>query len=477
MQIVPSTFIALLAIVVLAMRGPQRALWAYFALIPFGAAAAFNLPALGGATIGLKELASVAILALIFLTPGGPNRLAGALRPGQPGFWLLLLMLYAIFSALFLPVVFRGETEVFAISRSANEKGIIAIPLRPTTGNITQLFYMTLAALAFMSLSTLFRANPDTRIALVAVATATSVNFALGWIDVLSAAVGLDMLLDPIRTANYAILAEHRMAGLKRMIGGFPEASAFGAFSLGMFAFWLQYWVTGPRSRLAGIMLLMSAIVLLRSTSSGAYVATVVFLVGFAMTTGLSRTRARVPRRLAMAMFGLVLALWGASLVLFAAYELVDPVTAFFDRAVFDKLETDSGVERMSWNAQAFRNFVDTKLLGAGIGSVRASNWLLAALGSLGLIGTALYLTFLAALGRMPVGPADPATAATVGAFKAACAALFLNALLTGATPNLGVTFFSLAGVCVGLARGAQIAARTPRRTAHRPATGTPHAL
>ncbi|KAF0676933.1 hypothetical protein [Profundibacterium mesophilum] len=455
MQLLPSTVLAVIAIVILALRGPRRGLWAFMALTPFGAAAAFNLPAVGGASIGLKELAVVAIFALVALTPGGPNRLAGSMRPGGPGFALAALLLYAVLVTMFAPTVFRGETEVFSISRSANESGIVSIPLRPGTGNITQLFYMVLAALGFFALAAVFRVGPDAGAVVLGMAVATAVNFALGWLDVLSFAAGLEALMEPIRTANYAMLIDHRMVGLKRMIGGFPEASSFGDYSLGLFAFWLQFWIAGPRGRLAGVMLLLSMIVLLRSTSSGAYVSLVLFLLAYGAPMVLSGTRRHVARHAASIVFAVLVAGWLAALALFASYELVDPVTAFFDRAIFDKLGTQSGVERMSWNAQAFRNFLDTSLLGAGMGSVRASNWLLASLACLGLIGTALYLWFLVLVLRAPAPRGDGQGAAVLSGLKAACVAMFLNALLTAASPNLGVFFFALAGLAAGLSRGA----------------------
>lgn len=458
MEIVPSTILALAGILVLTALGPRRGLWAFFALTPFGAAAAFNLPALGGATIGLKELAVVAVVALVLMLPRGPDRVLGTLRPGQPGFVLLLLLFWCGVSAAFLPRVFAGATEVFSISREANARGIVSRPLHPTTGNVTQLFYLTLAGCAFAGFATVFRGAPDHGAVVKALAVATGVNFALGWIDVGAAAAGLSSLLDPIRTANYAILADHRMAGMKRMIGGFPEASAMGTYALALFAFWLRYLVGNPYSGLARAMLLMAGIVLLRSTSSGAYVALAVFLLLFAGIRTVLWLRPAVSREaVVMALTGGLMA-WAAALALFAAYEMADPVTAFFDRALFDKLESASGVERMSWNAQAFRNFTDTWLLGAGLGSVRASNWLLASLGSIGLPGTLLFVAFLVTVARLPAGREETG-AAVVSGLKAACAALLVSALLTAATPNLGVFFFTLAGLAAGLSRGRSLAA------------------
>lgn len=468
MQIVPSTFLALLAIVVLAVQGPRRGLWAFLALAPFGAAAAFNLPALGGASIGLKELAAVAVFALVLLAPAGPARILGSVRPGQPGFWLAVLLLFGIVSALFAPRLFAGATEVFSISRAANGRGIVSTPLRPDSGNITQLFILTLSALAFVALAATFRAAPDPRAVLTALAVTTWVHVALGWLDVATAAVGAGALLEPIRTANYAILDSHRMLGMKRMIGGFPEASSFGAFSVGLFAFWFQYWLSRRGSTAGALALLAALVAVLRSTSSGAYVSLVAFLVlwgGAGIVAGL---RQRVGRRQVAAVALGAISVLAAAVILLGAYLAVDPVTAFLDRVLFDKLETRSGVERMSWNWQALRNMTQTWGLGAGLGSVRASSWIFASLGSLGLLGTALFLRFLLAVASVPRS-GDAEIDAVLSALKAALVALFVNDLLTGSTPNLGVYFFALAGLAVGLSRGGRL---RPRRGAPAPGHG-----
>jgi len=463
MQLVPSTFLALVGILFLFAMGPRRGLWAFLALAPFGAAAAFNLPALGGASIGLKELAVVCVFVMIWMSPGGPDRMLGTVRPGQPGFILLLLVIVCALSAIFAPMVFRGSTEVFSLSRSANTRGIISISLHPTNGNITQLVIMILAGLAYLCFATVFRFKPDARAVMTGMAVATGVHFVLGWLDVLTGATGLKVLMDPIRTANYAILDDTRMIGLKRMIGGFPEASSFGDFSLALFAFWLPCWIGSPSSRLAQVMLAASTIVLLRSTSSSAYVALVVFLLGYGLFATTARMRSEVPKRMLVVFFTGILTFWMAALAIYASYQLVDPVTAFLDRAIIDKLETQSGIERMSWNAQAFRNFTDTMLVGAGLGSVRASNWFIASLGSIGVIGTALYLAFLVSLIRLPSRFDDPEMAIVITGLKSACFALFTTALLTSATPNLGVFFFTLAGLVAGLSRGATLAGQKTR--------------
>ncbi len=457
MQIVPSTILALLAIAVLVRRGPRQGFWVFMALTPLGAAAAFNLPAVGGASIGIVQLAVVAVVALLCLSPGGPDRLTGSLRPGQPGFWIALFFVYCVFSALFAPRIFHGATEVFSIARSANKLGIVSIPLRATTGNITQLFSLTLSILSFFAFATLFRLSPDRATVMKAMAAATVVHVGLGWIDVASHAVGADWLLDPIRTANYAILDDHRMIGLKRMVGGFAEASSFGSYSVGIFAFWLLIWLSDRSTPLSRWLLFLSLVAVLRSTSSGAYVSLTIFLLlvcGWLLARSLRSTVSR--RTILLCLVGMI-GLWLSAMLIFGAYHFSGGFQAFLDRSILTKMDSHSGIERMSWNSQAFRNFLDTALIGAGLGSVRASNWLLASLGSLGLPGTVLYVAALVSIFRAGRAVADPQMRATITALKVACFGLFLNDLLTAASPIPSVFFAAMAGTLTGLARGSEL--------------------
>ncbi|WP_212524271.1 hypothetical protein [Actibacterium sp. MT2.3-13A] len=468
MEIVASTFLSLAAIAALMVMGPHRGLWLAMAMAPFGAAAAFNLPALGGASILALDLMAVTLFGLVILSRDGMRQVVGTMRMGQPGFWLLLLGLFCIMAALFLPRVFQGQTEVFSIARSEGRTAIISVPLRPNVGNLTQLFRIGLGVLAFLALATAFRRRPDAGRVRRAMIVVTCVHVALGWLDVISHAVGLPELLEPIRTANYAMLTESMMGGLKRMVGGFPEASSYGYLTLALFGFWLQYWVAGGRSRLGFWMLLATVVVLLRGTSSSAYVAAALFCVSFAGLAYLRRLRHRVHRRTAAVWAVAAVLAWLGAIGLFAAYQLVDPVAAYLDRALFQKLEGSSGVERMSWNAQAFSNFLETWMMGAGLGSIRASNWLLACLGSIGLIGTGLFLGFLGATATLREQGGDQERAVVIRALKAACLALFCVAMLILPTPDLGIFFFMLAGLAAGLARGGLLRARHGAEVARR---------
>ena len=469
MQFVPSTALALIVVLALLVKGPFRGSWLFLAVAPLGAAAAFNLPAVGGASILIVDLAAMVMFAMVLTSSGGIERLGGTMRPGSPGLALFYLAVFSIIATLLFPTLFRGMTEVFSISRADNENGIVSLPLKPNTGNLTQLFRMMLGVITYFSLATVFRLRPDAVTARNALLVCSAIQVGLGWADVTLDAIGLETLLEPLRSANYSILSEVRMVGLKRMIGGFPEASSFGYFTLGLFAFWLQYWLLTPNSRLAQIMAILTGIALLRSTSSASYVALAMFLLTLGLIGLAGRLRSTVSRRSAAIFLSALLMSWIVAMAIFAAYEYIELVTQFLDRLLFTKLDSASGQERGSWNAQAFRNFLDTYMMGTGLGSVRASSWLMATLASLGVIGTAIFFTFLYRLARLPepITRGDPSSqerAVIIRSLKTGCLAYFLSSLLTSATPDPNLIFFVFAGLAAGLSRGAVLDFRESQR-------------
>lgn len=451
MQFVLSTPIALVACLLIVLRGPDRALWVFFALLPFGAMAAFNLPAVGNASIVAADLAAVTLFFMVLAGRSGFSEIASSARPDQPGFALLLFFIWAALSAVFLPRLFMDQTDVFAVGRVANEIGIIQRPLMPTSGNISQLFRLSLGIMTFAALSVVARKNPDPNRIFSVMVVATAVHFTMGWLDVFTFAVGRPDLMEIFRTANYSMIFHHMMIGMKRMTGGFPEASAFGYLTLGLFGFWVQYWVSKPQSRVAMACMIGSFIVLLRSTSSSAWVAAIAFLLIFSILNSAQLRRGKL-RSGAILLAGIAFALLPVILMgLFLAYELSPVVESYVDRILLDKMESASGVERMSWNVQAFQNFWDTRMIGAGLGSVRASNWLAANLASLGVIGTGLILMFLYRLARLRYHNAPEDVGHVIKALQMACLALLLRALVVKATPNLELVFYGLSGLAAGL--------------------------
>jgi hypothetical protein len=114
---------------------------------------------------------------------------------------------------------------------------------------------------------------------------------------------------------------------------------------------------------------------------------------------------------------------------------------------VLNKMSTASGIERSSWNRQAIQNFFDTFGLGAGNGSVRASSFPIAVIGSLGIPGVVTYGLFLFSIWFGKKASAPPATLAIQAAARSACFAWLIAASASGGFIDLGLPFFAFAAL------------------------------
>ena len=141
---------------------------------------------------------------------------------------------------------------------------------------------------------------------------------------------------------------------------------------------------------------------LLLSTSSTAYVSLLGFsLLVLAVCLSRSSTGSATPRQISFV--GLTFLV--VPILLLAAMLLSDLWSALanlFDATLVTKLKSPSGVERMLWNEQALVAFLDTVGWGAGVGSVRASSFIVALAAAVGLPGVFLFGAFLFRLWRAP---------------------------------------------------------------------------
>lgn len=460
MQVMASTLIVLIVAMIAYRRGPYLGFPLLLLLTPMGMLAAVNLPAVGNMSILGSDIILLVLIGMILFRREGGTDLVNAFAPRSPGAALFLFLVYATFVTLFMPRVFAGETIVFSIGRVANQVGITSRPLAPGNGNLSQLMRMYISVSAFALALVAVRRRPDPQLLLKAMTWTTALHVALGLLDLATQATGTTWLLQPLRTANYSLTLGQNLGGLNRMMGGFPEPSAYGYFSLGMFGFWLGYWYFNKgTTRLPLVWMLLTAFVVLRSTSSSAYVAFFALSGLFLLRQlfrggGISAVVSRQAASLAIMMFAL---LPTVAFTAYLLYELLPAVSAFVDRSLLNKLESDSGVERMSWNIQALQNFWDTWLLGAGLGSVRASNFIAALLGTVGIVGFVLMAQFiLRTLRARPTEESSTELIALVAALQMGCAGFLVRALVVQGTPNLHVIFFAMAGCCVGLVQSSR---------------------
>ena len=380
-----------LAVVVLGLLTAEASAITLLVLFSlFGAAAAIELPAMGGAVITPGVLFLPFLTGRAILGRSRAGRSTGVSRAGQ---WLFLFVLWGVATAVICPWYFRGRTQVMLLDRLV-VFGARLYPLRFVGSNFTQSVYAVGELACFLSARTLLnrpgRLNAFRQSILLVGAldvTAVVLNLAEYY-------GGLPSVLQYVRTAaGYSIAIEYEAGGLARIHGTFPEASLFANYTLPLFAFCLTCWRRrGGSSRFLGALTGSLLAALLISTSGTAYVG----LFGYELLYVAREWRnGRPPAVL------LLLCLWAAVIVigLYAFDTSVSAkLTTLFHATVLDKAASASGVERSLWNHQAWINFSDTYGVGAGLGSARASSYPLVLLSNVGVVGTALFLAFVLAV-------------------------------------------------------------------------------
>lgn len=447
-------------------RGPGFAVYMVFLSTLLGASAAAILTFMGGATLQPAHL----MLGFVLLKIGSnPYRLAdglASLRFPRPGFWLLITVLYSLVGAVLITRLFAGTTNVYAIARLGDGVRIALVPLVPTGGNITQSLYFAsdlLTYVAFYACSRELGARSLEVLCSAAVVCAFA-NFAFGLIDVATFVTGTGELLSFLRNAGYTMLVEVEMAGFKRVVGSFAEASAYGSASLVLFTFTSKLWLEEVFTRRAGIAAAVSLIAVIASTSTTAYAGlAIVVALEYVICLYMLFIQRNSTRNATIFIFlGPFVVVF---LVMFGALQesVWTAGQNIYQAAFSDKLSSDSGVERSSWNYQALQNVIETNGLGVGVGSTRTSSWPIAVLASLGIIGSITYFAFvLLFLFARPVR--DKRTRSFQKAVRSACVSQVILASIGSPFVDLGLLFFICAGMTMEVSESEKRSAAAPAR-------------
>lgn len=459
-------FAALVALVGLTVRG-ERLISAQVVLCLFGATAAVSLPALGGASVTVPWFFSAFLIARAWLErpPSQPW-----FHLSRPSLWILLTACWGLLVTYFVPRWFAGSIEVLTVDRNSPVQELELMPLRPVSGHITQSVYALGGALAFVALRASIQRYPT------GMARFRDAVLLLASLDCVSALLhlgeyyaGLPALLPYVRTGAYRVFSNYESAGLVRIQGTFTETAAFAAFTLPLFAFVAELWVRGERRRYSGAVAAGTLLFLLLSTSATAYAGLAGYL---AFLSGVRLWKAMFGQPIPRVTFLAAVALFLVSVAGIAyAFELrpAQAVGRFIEFTIFKKMDSPSGVERTIWNAHAWGTFLDSYGLGVGLGSSRASSFVLVLLSNLGFIGTFLFGGFVFEVLR---SRSSTQSSPTVQAARQAVIASLIAAAISGAVYDLGLCFYAFcaAASCSGVAQSASRAELSPRpllRVAH----------
>lgn len=410
----------------------------------FGAAAAILV---GGANIQPAHLFLAFVLATVLARRHEAAAAIRAVSFGQPGFWLLCLVVYGIGSAVLLPRLLAGGTQIVPLGASEYANTGSTVPLGPVSSNITQSIYMLANLICFGMTVAIGSRRGGFRIIVVALLSYSAGNVLLAMLDIGTYATGTQALLNFMRNAQYAMHFDDEVNGAKRIVGSYPEASAFARATLGAFAFTGTLWLFGRNAALTGLLAVASFALVILSTSStglaGAPLVLLILYISMLWRTGFDPT---LPFSSAAALCAPVLLITLILAVLLddRASEIVQ---RYADTLIFNKSSSTSAIERSSWNSYAIQNFFDSLGLGVGLGTVRTSSFPVALLSNVGIPGTVFYLLFVTTALFGQRNAPDTIEADACIAARTACIALMIGDTLAAPTVEQGLLFYALAGL------------------------------
>ncbi len=426
-------------------RPPQFMVIVFLCSTLLGASAALVLDSLGGTSISPSHLL---LGFLIFRLLGDEHVRKIALQSistGRPGFWLLATVIFSIVFAYFMPRLFAGQTLVFPVRADSNQ----SVPLAPAMSNFTQSVYFTGDLICFITLYAYASTFSGKKVLGTAALTCATLNLIFGALDLITYFTNTTELFSFIRNANYALLNDTEVAGFKRIVGSFTEASSYGSATLGYFALTIRLWLLGVKTRQTAILAALSFLALVFSTSTTAYVGLASFLAFTVVQLFFDMLRRPATKQMTLFLLTSPIVLAIAAV----AIALNDSASAYvqylLDTMVLNKMSTASGIERSAWNDQAMQNFFDTSWFGVGNGSVRASSFPVGVLANLGIIGTVIFamffLTFL--FGKRTGDRPDSLDDAYQQAAKSVCVAWLITASISAALIDMGLAFYTFAAL------------------------------
>ncbi len=390
----------------------------------------------------------------------------------------LAVFIFACVTSLLLALAFFQGT-ITVLPGSAGLNPLFEQPYRLTAENVNQLIYLGLI-FAFVYAVTHLAAELGT--ADLTAWTDRAMRWSCGpavvivfW-QVAQFSFGLWFPSDFFHSSVHAGAWEQGIAGLPRPSGPFAEPSALGYFyTMYIFYFWQRWRQTGRL--MDEFYFLLSAVTLVLSTSTTAYLLLAAFAALAVFDLVVDRWRAwragaaasaqpiRIRGTHVVAGVAVLVILVGGLWLLDRYWETVAEV---IEQQIWSKGESMSYEVRANADHMAWRIFLDTYGLGAGLGSHRSNSGLLTLLAGTGVLGTLAFAWLMAGVTRVP--PAGTQDAEAGKALR--WAVLGLLACHAAAAPELqSLPLWT----CTGLIIGMRLAARAVPRV--RPAGAMAHGL
>lgn len=419
----------------------------------------------GGANLLPVTIYAFAVVMKVALAPGNIMRgVEAALDPRRLALYTAFAV-YCVLTALLLPRLFSGLLEVVPVS-GADLNG--ASILQPRSGNITQTGYTLISYLTAVAFSVVGSRDDFRRHYMRGLVWGAFALIVTGLLDLIAYRLGLSSLLEPFRTASYELLTDVEAAGAKRVVGLTPEASAYGTLCVNAAAALLllrPLYPPGLTRAIATIAMIGTGVMALLSTSATAYAGgaalACVYLYNLA-----SRILDRDSfGRESCAMEIGVLACLGfvALMIVTVAFDRVAPLLDVLDKVIFEKSGSLSYMQRSMWSHIGWQAFLDSGGLGAGLGSVRTSNWFISIMGSTGVFGCLLIFGYFLQKLTLSTRRLAAPDAAFLNALRLTLIPFLVMASLGGTIPDIGVTTAATLGL-LSVARSMSTSKRDEQR-------------
>lgn len=432
-----SFLIPILIIAILVSKARLKWTWLLFATSQvFGATSFLALPALGGAALIAPQFGLILLMVAAFSVGSKDARTTReAFTANAVG---LAFVGYSILMSFFGPRLFAHQIDLVAMRPEMLAGFAIATPLEPRPTNLTQTTYMAGSFATAIVVYMIFRRKLSAADFQTGVLALGALHIFFGVVDAIGVAAGQGRVLDFLRNAGYA-MTDQSLGDINRLSGSLAEPSAYAILAVPLAAFATEEWMRS-RKPAPGIIGVLLWIMTFASTSSTGIVSAAFYLIIAAPRFMFGPSSFIQKAAVAAALAGVVLL---ASAFYLNHPDLLAENLDLLAGLTVNKAGSDSAVERAAWSLQGWSAFLKSYGLGVGPGSFRSSNFALAVLGSVGVIGSTLFLVYLAQVthvfGFKRLEPTQ----------KSACiAALFTlaPAMLSGATPDPGFVFGMFAG-------------------------------
>lgn len=409
-----------------------------FLSLPFGSTA---IATVGGSSPLVFALFAALLVGATGLRRSVTEEIIQIFRQTRDAAALAALVFFAIASAILFPRLFMGQTSVHVVV----EGNVVEQPLEPTAGNLTQSAYLALGAAVFFSFCVLLQHGNKWNAVERGYFAFAAMHAALGVIDIGAKLAGAGDLLAFLRTANYGLLIDVMEQGYWRIAGAYPEASTFATYSVPCLAFTFTFWrMSGSAYALALTLILFPLLVF--STSATGYASIALLIVLFSASSLAEFVRGKPPVRDVYVLAFACLAVLGCLGAYLYDENWLRPFTAMVDSIVFGKAASSSGIERTYWNSTAMESFFETYGMGVGMGSSRASSWVVAVVSQLGIIGSLLMaLLLLELMSKIKISDFNAPDRAKVilgESARAATIAWLIPLSISAGSADPGVIFF-----------------------------------